>query len=300
MIIEAKNLSGGFVELTALAIDGDIGINAGATLELTTLNKPHDIFNDGDLFDAVVMGQIVFLKQPSQVEMTTQESINFFLLRSGEFTGAINFIKTTVPIPGAAIVTTTINYQDAVAFWLSQDNPPIQLTPVVTVDFDNTSSLGPNLIDGDYDNRCYNNLSIGSANKTLPAIDYGSSILISDVYVYWDRANRICTTFRIQWSDDGVSWNETGDIAGVWPGADEIPQIVNINVTARYVRIKSIVGVNGNWFNVAEMEAYQNQGTTTKTLLYSSPDFTIGANASGLVTITSNIIQDAEIDIIHV
>ena len=50
-------------------------------------------------------------------------------------------------------------------------NQGSDIVPVGTINPDNTSSLGANLINGNQTDLCYNNSSPGSSNKALPAID---------------------------------------------------------------------------------------------------------------------------------
>lgn len=159
------------------------------------------------------------------------------------------------------------------------------LTPIGTIDPDGNSSLWPNLINGNLGDLCYNNLSPGSANKSLPAIDLWSSLPVSKVNLYrWDAAY-LSNDFRIEGSNDGTSWTTVASwLSSSGVGLQEIPVIW----TFRYWRLFNVSGVNSAFVVLTEMELFSVSPGTNKTLVSSNSDFVTVIDDGGDLEITNN------------
>ncbi|MGB1205328.1 MAG: discoidin domain-containing protein [Chitinophagales bacterium] len=173
---------------------------------------------------------------------------------------------------------------------------PTLLTPTGTVDFDNTTTQDANLINGDLTgDLIYNNSSQGTANKTLPAIDFGTPIAVGSINIHWHSTTYVCNSFDLEYSVDGTTWTAIGTYTGVWQGNSVTPQTVSFaNIMARYVRIRCINGNHPDWFVLREMQAFSPAGSFTQTWLGTISDVSVIQDANGDIEInnqTSNALD---------
>lgn len=148
---------------------------------------------------------------------------------------------------------TAIQIQDFRYLITQIPKAPQKLSIKGTFDPDDVSSDRANLINGNYDDLCYNNRSKGSTNKALPAIDLGAIKQVDFVALWWWRDNYTARNFKIQGSTNGTTWqdiaiNQRQSVAG--------RQDIAINAQVQYLRLFSVNGRNRNWVVLSEMEAY--------------------------------------------
>ena len=138
-------------------------------------------------------------------------------------------------------------------------DPPLGnlFVPAGTFDPTNVSTIDANLINNNLTDLCYNNTSLGSAGKELPAIDYGTVQLIDQVAIYWWNQAYIATSFTLETSLTGASWTSYGPFTGTWLGTSN-PQFVGLSGAAgRYLRLRCITGADVNFIVVSEMRGYE-------------------------------------------
>ncbi len=175
-----------------------------------------------------------------------------------------------------------------------------EIIPIGVIDPTNISTTEANLINGNYTtDLTYHNSSVGSTNKELPAIDLGSNVDVSEIYIHWYTATFIATTFRIEYSTDGINFSSTGIFTGTWTGSSATPQVVNIGiVNARYFRIFSITGLNANWTVVREMRAFGLPSSSDLVSIFNVDGLTMKDNGTNVV-ICNDTDNDIEVKVCY-
>jgi len=209
--------------------------------------------------------------------------------------------KETLNVPGGGgSVTFSCPPDQVLSIWgWSYPKVPEEIQPIGVVDPDNVSdTLRENrVIDNNYTQLFYNNLSPGTINKSLPGIDLGASFVLKSLKIYWSWLNWQPLDFNIQTSNDGVNWldietNLTS--SGVDFDVDIFP--VN-NVTARYIRIFTNIGRSTQWVGAAEIEVFGVKDELVYGPIYQDHNFVVGDNGSGFLQITNYSNNDTDITV---
>jgi len=132
-------------------------------------------------------------------------------------------------------------------------NPWSEATPTWTIDPDGVSNLGANLINGNLTDLCYNNLSTWSVNKSLPAIDLGSSLAIDKIDLYRRSTTYLSTNFKIQGSND---WTTRTDVVTNQQSTAVWLQSIPVTGTYRYWRLFNVTWTNATYVVLSEMKAF--------------------------------------------
>lgn len=173
------------------------------------------------------------------------------------------FTELDVIVPANSTYVSTITPKYYHSTYVEESLAGAEITAGLSInDFDNVSSGDVNLLDGNLTNLVYNNTSAGTTNKAMPALDLGTPTPISEFHMYgWTNATYIATDYRVEVSNDGVTW--TTVIGGIMSntGLNVIP----INGTWRYIRPFIVMGANTAWFTLSEYKVF-GVGTTVTTL----------------------------------
>ncbi len=140
----------------------------------------------------------------------------------------------------------------------------VEFTPVWTIDPDNNSTNDANMIDNNYTNLVYNNSNQWSANKSLPAIDLGSSQVVWTVRLHWWNPQTYGTTnWTIQWSNNGTTWTNlaTWIVKNSWATWDTTDH--SVSGSWRYLRFFNVTWQNVNWVVLSETEAFGSGSWTS-------------------------------------
>ena len=172
-----------------------------------------------------------------------------------------------------------------------------EYTPTGTIDIDNTSTWDNNLIDNNYANLIYNNSSQWTVNKSLPAVDLGSSLPVWIVRIYWwNPATYGVTNAKIQWSTNGTTWVDLFSWISKTTGATWDFNDYTVIGNYRYYRFYSITGLNTNWFVISELEVFAAWGTSTEYINIFNRNMEI-KNNTGKVEICNNEAVNRTIEI---
>ena len=210
-----------------------------------------------------------------------------YILKLMDGTGAaewqqINTTETATVGPGATYnfsMPTSHVYNILALF----GDPGDLIDAVGTIDPTNVSTNEAALIDGIYTNLCYNNSSVGTTNKELPAIDLGSVVSVDAIDLYWWNATYFATDYRIEVSSDGTTWTDvTGTINLGFIGASTPHNISLGGVSCQYIRLFCEVGNNASWVVVSEIEAYSSPSTPTWRYVADGDKFKIEDNGTNL------------------
>lgn len=133
-----------------------------------------------------------------------------------------------------------------------------EITPTGVFDPANVATDEANLINGDLTDLTYNNLSAGTNNKAMPAIDLGSAQTVSLVKVYWWNNAYTASNYTLQGSVDGSTWTDlaTGLNSTGIVGTSNNPQEINVSGAWRYLRVLCVTGNNASFCGLSEMEAF--------------------------------------------
>lgn len=215
--------------------------------------------------------------------------------------GSLSITSTDITVANMACETTSIEHDRFLSAYVEEISlsPWAQLTPVGTIDPDNTSSLGANLIDGNYTNLVYNDQSQWSANKSLPAVDLWSSQSAWVVRIYWWNPNQYwVTNWQIQGSNDGTNWtplvtNIVKTTGTTWDFDD-----YQVSWSYRYYRWFSVAWLNATWFVISELEVFAPWASSSEFIHVFNRDIEV-KNNSGNIEVCNETWQSFNIEINH-
>lgn len=173
--------------------------------------------------------------------------------------GSMSLTSTGITIPASSCSTTSLEYNRFLNAYATifTVTPWAEITPVGTLDIDNTSTWDASLINNNYTDLLYNNNSQGSANKSLPAVDIWSSQSVWMVRVYWwNPATYGFTNAQIQGSNDGTTRTPlvTNIVKTSWATGDF--DDYTVSGSYRYFRLYSVSGLNATWVVISEIEVF--------------------------------------------
>lgn len=237
-------------------------------------------------------GSRIYLKNGAPFILTSSGvEIGFAVESSGVEIPQLNTV-TTVISGGVTMPFPDIPLGSVVSIFVDEPKIGNFILSTGTIDSDNTSTGDANIRNGTYyTDLCYNNSSAGFP-KSLPGLDLGSDMDVGTVRLYWwNNAAFTASSYRIQYSTDGVIWNDA--VTGI-DGTGKENDFQDINVEsapdARYWRPFIDTSNNASWCVYSELECFTVASGTTKKLVYIDPN-TYPISSSGgsdALVITSN------------
>jgi len=181
--------------------------------------------------------------------------------------GNLSITSVSVTVADNACLTTAIDHDrflNAYADVLIV-TPWAEINPVGTIDPDNTSTWDANLINNNYTDLVYNDSSAGSTNKSLPAVDLGSSQSAWVVRIYWWNPNQYwVTNGQIEGSNDGTTWTPLVTNIVKTTGATGDFDDYTVSGSYRYYRLFSVAGLNATWVVISELEVFSIWSSSTE------------------------------------
>jgi hypothetical protein len=175
--------------------------------------------------------------------------------------GSISISSKTITITdGSSVTDTDIDWNKFINATYQFTNIGTEVPLSGTIDPDNVSSDDANLIDNNLNNLCYNDNSIGSANKGSVGIDtdgVGGVPTVEIVRVWWWSNSFIATNFKIQGSNNGTTWT---DILTNLDSIGKQGTFTEHNLGGtnfRYYRVFTVTGLNTSFVVLSEMKAYE-------------------------------------------
>ncbi len=177
--------------------------------------------------------------------------------------------------------------------------PWAEINPTGTIDPDNTSTWDANLINNIYTDLVYNDSSQGSANKSLPAVDLGSSQSIWVIRIYWWNPNQYwVTNGQIQGSNDGTTWTPLVSNIVKTTGATWDFDNYAVSGSYRYYRFFSVAWLNATWVVISELELFAIWSSQTEFIHILNREVELKNNAWDL-EICNNEIVPLDIEVNH-
>ena len=166
-----------------------------------------------------------------------------------------------------------------------------------SVNPDNTSTNGEALYNKNYTDLCYNNFSLGTVNKPLPAINLGATKQVDSVSIWWWNSIYTAVEYKIQGSNDAQNWT---DLATNLSSSVAERQDIPVNAKVQYIRMFCVQGRNSTFVVVSEMEAYAIPSEKDKYINHADDKASILIGSDDTIVIRNNINKSIDSILKHV